>query len=277
MKELIIIDNLLMPIRAIHLKVEEIRKEMLSVNSPLIITSMFLMLVSYLESMQKEVLRYYLKYDPKMITTKKMIEIDIDTLIDNEDFNLMDCLVSDCIEKMSYRDIAKLFFKVLDIKEPDNDIKSIKKRRNELIHKNLKMDFKQAKAEHDYINSEYLSLSMDEYVKYLNCIQIQICDKYGKYTKLNALKNLWNYTFNTPLCNNFEDYWYIERDSDSISGWKTCQYEKSLSHSETFMLSIWRSQVSGYKVDFINMSSLGHHMQICLYMFLKLSNDIFLY
>lgn len=276
---IIVKDNLLMPILAIEVRINEIKKEMSSASSPVILNGLFLMLVSYIESMQKEVLTYYLKYEPKRIPDKKTIEIDKNTLVENEDFHLIERLVSEYIDKMPYWRFTKIFYEVLKIKKPDNDIsiKNIKKTRNKLIHDNLKVDFKQKRVSHEYIGSDYLAYSLNEYVNYLDNLKTEISRKYGKCSRLNALRNLWHYTFRTPLCANFEAYWNIDIENDSILGYKISEHECSLSGSETFMLGIWRSQVSGYRVDFINMASLGPDMQSRLYMFLKLSNDIFLY
>ena len=276
---IIVKDNLLMPILAIEVRINEIKKEMNSASSHVILNGLFLMLVSYIESMQKEVLTYYLKYEAKRIPDKKTIEIDKNTLVENEDFHLIERLVSEYIDKMPYWRFSKIFYEVLKIKRPDNDIgiENIRKKRNKLIHDNLNVDFKQKRVSHEYIDSDYLAYSLNEYVNYLDNLKTEISRKYGKCSRLNALRNLWHYTFRTPLCANFEAYWHIDIENDSISGYKISEDECSLSSSETFMLGIWRSQVSGYRFDFINMASLGPDMQSRLYMFLKLSNDIFLY
>ncbi len=281
MKELMLVvkNNLLMPIMATEDRISEIKNEAdLHVN-PTVLNGLFLMLVSYIESMHKSVLTYYLKYQPEAIPVKKTIEIDKTVLAANEDFHLVERLVSEFVRGMTYPQFADLFYKTLRIKKPDNEasLGEIKKRRNEIIHKNLRVNFKHKKTECEHINSNYLAYSLNEYTMYLNCLKTEISSRYADCTKLNALRNMWHYTFTTPLCANFEDYWHVDAENDSIVGCKTPKKEGSLSSSEKFILSIWKSQVSGYKVDFINMSSLGQHMQHCLYTFLKLSNDIFMY
>lgn len=276
---LVVRDNLLMPIVATEARVAEIKHEMSLRPSPVVLNGLFLMLVSYVESMQKSVLTHYLKYQPEEIPVKKTMEIDKTVLAANEDFYLVEHLISEFLRGMSYPQFAEVFYKTLGIKKPGNEsnIGEIKKKRNEVIHKNLRTDFKHKRAEYEQISPSYLSYSLDEYTVYLNSLKNSLSDKYAKCTKLNALRELWYYTFATPLCAAFEDFWHIDTDNDSIVGYKSARDEANLSHSETFMLSIWRSQVSGYKVDFINMASLGEHMQYCLYTFLKLSNDIFMY
>jgi hypothetical protein len=276
---LVVKDNLLMPIMAIEGRIAEIKSEMSVHDSPVVLTGLFLMLVSYVESMQKSVLTHYLKYRPEELPGKKTMEIDKTLLTANEDFYFVEHFVSDAVRRMTYPQFAEVFYKTLRIAKPDNEsiIVEIKQRRNEVIHKNLKMDFKHNRPKHQHIDPTYLAYSLNEYTIYLNSLKAEIESRYAECTRLNALRELWRYTFATPLCAVFEKFWHIDADSDSIVGYKTIESEASLSHSETFMLGIWRSQISGYRVDFINMSSLGDHMQYCLYIFLKLSNDIFMY
>jgi len=207
------------------------------------------------------------------------MEIDKTLLTVNEDFYFIEHIASDAVRRMSYPQFTETFYKVLRIKRPGNEsiIGEIKQKRNEVIHKNLKMNFKHKKPEHEHINPEYLTYSLNEYTVYLNSLKTEISSRYAKCTRLNALRELWHYTFATPLFAVFKKFWHIDTDSDTIVGYKTVESEANLSHTEAFMLSIWRSQVSNCKLDFINMSSLGNHMQFCLYAFLKLSNDIFMY
>lgn len=280
---IVVKDNLLMPILATESRVNEIKKELDSDSShAVILNGLFLMLVSYIESLQKEVLIYYLKYHPEEITKKKTLEIEKDVLVDDENFHLVGSLVSRYIDKLPGWQFTEIFYDVLKIRKPKNDLnitmENIKKKRNELIHKNLKVDFKHKMINTDnHIDHDYLMSCLNNYKNYLNHLKSEIRRRYRKHTKIHALMNLWHYTFRTPLCSNFEDYWYIDIEKDSILGYKKSKCESNLSHSETFMLGIWRSQVSGYKVDFINMASLDSEMQDRLYMFIKLANDIFLY
>ena len=141
----------------------------------------------------------------------------------------------------------------------------------------MQVNFKQQSITEKYIASEYLTSYLEEYENYIDDLKLKISRKYGKFTRIKALNSLWHYTFRTPLCAKFEDYWHIDLQSDSIVGYKQPEYENSLSLSEKFMLDIWRSQLSDYKVNFINIASLDQHTQSCLYIFLKLSKDIFMY
>lgn len=278
-KPLIILkDYLLIPILATEARVDEIREELKNNPTNVNLNGLFLMLVSYTESMQKEIIKYYLKYNPEKISGN-FIELDKTILVENEDFYLLESIAENHINKMPYWKFSELFYDVLEIRRPSNEskIQKIKDRRNDLIHKNLIVNFKYNEIHQDFIDKVYLENCLDEYGKYLIDIKTDISEVYVTYSKINVLKNLWHYTFKTPLCSNFYDYWHVDSEKDSILGCKHPKMEDGLSSSEKLMLEIWRSQVCGGKVDFLNMASIGKHFQNCLYSFLKLSNDLFLY
>ena len=276
--KLVYIENLLMPITATQKRLEDIKIALLTEKSNLDINGYFLMLVSYVESMQKEIIKHYLKYQPEKITDKN-IEVDKSILSENDDFTLVEHIISNYIDNIPYWKLSKLFYEVLKIDKPSNQniIEEIKKRRNELIHNNLKIDFKHKRIHSDYITKQYLIESIKYYEENIQEIKLNIRNRYSYLTRIKLLKELWSYSFSTPLCSNFEEFWYLNYEKDSIEGYKNPKQELSLSQSETFLLQIWRSQVTQYKVDFFNMSSLDKHSQYCLYTFLKISNDIFLY
>jgi hypothetical protein len=267
-----------MPIIATEARIDEIRSEIKEDTTNVSLNGLFVMLVSYIESMQKEIIKYNLKYQPEKIVDN-LIEVNKSVFIVNEDFNIMEHIMADYVEKMPYWRLSKLFYNVLNIEKPRNetDIEKIKKRRNELIHKNLEVDFKRGRIRQDNVEIAYLINCTEEYTKYLDDLKLSISDSFAFYTKLNALKNLWYYTFKTPLCSDFSEYWYVDEKNDSLFGCKHPEIENGLSSGEKFMLDIWRSQVCGCKLDFLNMASIGRHYQNCLFMFLKLSNDIFHY
>ncbi|PIE74465.1 MAG: hypothetical protein CSA18_04945 [Deltaproteobacteria bacterium] len=276
---LIIVENMLMPIRGTLNRIANLKCEVKSISNLEGQTGLFIMAVAFVESMHKEVLRYYLKYNPEKITNKKTIEISKVLLVRNEDFYILESLVDELIDKMSYWQSMKIFYEILKIHKPENlkTIESIQKYRNQIIHKNMQIEYKQGSVNHMFPDIDYILSSLSEYEKYLSDLNNKIYRKFSKFTRVNTLKNLWHYTFKTPFCKKFEDYWHIDLENDSIIGYKCPEYEKELSHSESFMLGIWRSQVSDCKVDFLNLSSLGKDVQSCLFMFLKLSNDIFMY
>jgi hypothetical protein len=281
--DLIVKDILLIPVLATKRRITEIGKELKNGQSQIVVNSLFLTLVSYIESMQKEIITYYLKYHPEKIGISKKIDIRVETIASGESFEVIEKIISEYIDSIPTWDRLKMLIDVLGIQKPpkqiESEIKNISDIRNELIHKNLEVKRKYGAASNRVnIELEYFYDSIKSYEKFINHIHESISHKYSEYTKINALKNLWHFMFNTPLCANFEDYWYIDNERDIITGFKRPDIANGLSHSEMFMLELWRSQVQGgYKVSFLNLSSLTPDTQSRVFMFLKLSNDLFLY
>lgn len=102
--------------------------------------------MSPISSQCKRRLSNIIKYRPEKISGSS-IEVEKAVLIESEDFYFLERIVADYIDKMPYWRLSALFFDVLGIKEPENEkgIQKIKKRRNDLIHKNLIIDFKHKK------------------------------------------------------------------------------------------------------------------------------------
>ena len=175
-----------------------------------------------------------------------------------------------------------MFYNELDIPKPDSklnkEVIDIRSTRNELVHKNLQLDYKKKRIrELNHLDKNIIEKYLGIYNKYLNHIQLSISERYAEYSKLNALRKLWHYTFSTPLCEKFEDYWYIDEESDAIQGYKNPEKAVGLSSSERFLLDIWKSQVTYHDVKFINWTSISKEVKSKMFLFLKLSNDIFLY
>ncbi|MGC9195871.1 MAG: hypothetical protein ACP5IL_10510 [Syntrophobacteraceae bacterium] len=278
--DLILKHNLLMPILATEARVDEIRKQIQDINSSEVINGLFVILVSYLEAMHKEILKYYLRYNPINIRIwEKTIQIDKRLMVDGDGFRLIGHIVDEYLDYMPYGTLIPVFYNALNINNASNSlhIVDIQRKRNNLIHSSIIIDIKNNQASNNNISKEYIESCIYEYVQYLNHMKDVIASKYIEQTRINVLKGLWRYTFRTGLCADFDAYWHIYTEKNIIVGLKHPDYENRLSTSEIFMLSIWRSQLTDYNVKFLNMSSLGDHMQSCLYMFLKLSNDIFLY
>lgn len=275
---LILKQYLVMPIIATEARVAEILEEIKKPQSDVALNGLFLMLVSYIESMKKEILIYFLKYHPEKIDTNT-IEVDKTLLTKLDDFNLLERFITDYVERIPYWKLKKLFYSVLEIEKPQNksEIERIVNKRNELIHKNLEMNYKLGVAGKASVPIEYLSDSINQYMKFISYLKSSISITYNQYTKINALKNLWYYTFETSLCANFSEYWGIDEEKDTIVSCKYPKIANELSKIEIFMLQVWRSQVCGANLDFPFMISIDRHFQKCFFMFLRLSMDISLY
>ena len=275
---IIIFNNLILPIAATEKRITEIKEEVKQNATKVSLNGLFLMLVSYIESMQKEILKYFLKYRPDKIPDKT-IKLNTDSLTAYENFHFIEDILEEYLDKIQHWQLSEYFYETLNIEPPTNEskIKAIKFKRNHIIHHNTRINYKHKEIDSDSVDSEYILNCAFEYEEYLSHLKSEIITQYASCTKINALKRLWYYTFTTPLCANFSDYWYVDEKNDLIVGCKFPTMGDSLSSSEKFLLDIWRSQVCNRDVKFLNMASLDLDSQNCLYMFLKLSNDIFMY
>ena len=218
------------------------------------------MLVSYIESMQKEILKYFLKYRPDKIPDKT-IKLNTDSLTAYENFHFIEDILEEYLDKIQHWQLSEYFYETLNIEPPTNEskIKAIKFKRNHIIHHNTRINYKHKEIDSDSVDSEYILNCAFEYEEYLSHLKSEIITQYASCTKINALKIL------------------VDEKNDLIVGCKFPTMGDSLSSSEKFLLDIWRSQVCNRDVKFLNMASLDLDSQNCLYMFLKLSNDIFMY
>jgi hypothetical protein len=284
--ELLLKDNLLLPIIGARESFDEIKEQVSQNSNIIILNGLFIMGVALFESMIRKQIAYCLAFSPNRLPERE-IAFPKTALIENEHFNIMENLISDYIDRKSIKELENLYFKVLNIRKPTkqivDEIVRIKNIRNDLVHKSLNVNYKYRRTHfptdsnksRDYQTQVHQFL--DTYYAFLDHITLEINEKFKAYTKINLLEKLWHYTFHTPLCGNFNDYWVIDKDNDCIEALKHPKQESGLSHSEKFLLGIWRSQLTTSNVEFINMSSLDNHAQSCLYIFLKLSNNLFMY
>ncbi|MDA8222486.1 hypothetical protein [Desulfosporosinus sp.] len=275
---LLLKSSLLLPLNETQKRLEEIRVEVNKTDNEIVNNGLFLMAVAFLESMIREMLIYCLKYYPEKIPGHE-IKVDTKKLSGYEGFHFLEKLISDYLELMPFKDLGKLFFQALGIKKPSPEVMDsiikIKDIRNSLVHNNLQFDYKHKRSVNR--TNENLMFCLDTYSDFINTISNQIEIKYSKFTRIEIFKELWRYTFRTPLCKKIEDYWLLDEEKDLIVAIKNSKQEGSLSSSEKFLLDIWRGQFNNHNVHFLNMSSLGTHAQKSLYLFLKVSNDIFMY
>src|SRR5690606_37458747 len=213
-------DVLLIPIFATKSRIVEISNELKTGHSQVLVNSLFLTLVSYMEAMQKEIIIYYLKYHPEKIASKKF-DVRVEIISTKESFEVLEEIISEYVDSIPTWDRFKMLVNVLGIQKPPDSIYSelynISATRNKLIHKNLMVSRKHVAISNIIdIELEYFYESIISYDKFIDHIIESISRKYSEYSKVQALKNLWHFMFETNLCANFEDYWYIDEKSDTI-------------------------------------------------------------
>jgi|GEM_PF-2055885 len=279
---LVIKDHLLLPVKNTMEQCKNILGTAKDARgNPILLNGLYLMAVAYVESMQREILAYYFTHNPARIKKGEngnKISVSKQALFGSEGFSLIENLARDYVTELRYNELLKEFNANLGItSNNDEAIKKIQRSRNDLMHFNTSYNYKQKKTSEQNVTYAKLVSDIETYQDYLISVEQSISSKFVRNTKIKALENLWHYTFQTPLCGNFEAYWQVDRDKDTITRCLNTEVEGSLSSSEKFMLSIWRSQWNNRPMEFINMASLVGRGQNCLYLFLKLMNDIFIY
>lgn len=229
--------------------------------------SLFAYIISLFESSITESLERFLCSCPKEIPDGKLkmdkrqnilienefsqsvIEILIDDYLSNETYNKTENLLSNYSSILSLGDLNKLYTKNLIEK---------KERRNILMHNNLKVDNKyirNTKCNPDMrgtklsITKEYLKETIDSFIAILKEMDTQLDEKYSSYTKTKAIRDIWNYLFNSSLLI-FEEHWIIK--NNKIIGYNSNHLKtviNNMSSSEKTILSYWLQNFSSSICD----------------------------
>lgn len=279
---LIIKDHLLLPVKNTTEQCKDILDTAKDAReNTIMLNGLYLMAVAYIESMQRENLAYYFTHNPAKIKKGKRgtkISVSQQALFGSEGFSLIEDIAKDYVRELRYNELLEAFNENLKINyDNDEAILAIQESRNELIHYNTSYNYKHKRIQEQNIDYAKLVSDIERYQDYLKTVKQSISGNFARNTKIKALENLWHYTFRTPLCGDFEAYWQVDRDKDTITRCLNPEVERSLSSSEKFMLSIWRSQWNSRPMEFINMASLDRRNKNCFYLFLKLMNDVFIY
>lgn len=267
-------------------------------NSELILQGLFVLLYSSFETMFTDILKRYLTHFPEKIDKSEMkFEKDeiLHTIVTSD---IIDIQINRYIIGIAYKNLNELiqeFMSILSIDKEnlDNELVSkileIKATRNILIHNSLKVNsnyIEQAKkfARNDKIGSkikidqQYLFFSLNTIKAIVNDIEKRISNKYKDYTKVRAIKELWNYMFPAHV-DAFSDFWNIKENEDSIGSMKICEYEDCLCSSEKLFLGMWRAHFNG-NVELLkdfNIKRLDKGNQHKMLYFLSVQKDFWLY
>ncbi|MBD1434614.1 hypothetical protein H8B06_17445 [Sphingobacterium sp. DN00404] len=194
-------------------------------------------------------------------------------------------LISTYISESSYDNTGKLlqaYSELLEIGDLSSlyskRLREKKARRNSLIHNNLKVDLKyiwttgadpRNKGKYMRINQGYVLEAIDDVSAILNKILEELEKKYSSYTILNAVKQVWNYLFSSPIMQ-FDDYWGTTNDMLFLKPETIKKYYKSLSSSERSLLFYFVQNYNVgafekiFKVHDLNMQVSNNHGMIFL-------------
>ena len=171
------------------------------------------------------------------------------------------------ISYKSLQEIISSFTKITDLSDDlvtsdeINILLEIKATRNLLIHNNLVENnfYKQTAGPNirQYteigrkliIDQDYLYQSLITLRNVLQKFLSELSKKYAQYTKIRAVKELFNYIFKTPVMV-FENEFAVDEERDAISYRKDSSRINSLSSSERFYFDVWIAHTHGNRFEF---------------------------
>lgn len=266
---LLLKSKLLTPISQALNRLEKIRERKSSNDDPIILEGLFILAVSSFENSISDTLKILLRQFPEKIKSKT-IEVSKDDILSG---GLINKVTERIVVEKSYKslkDFLNFFFQTTGIEIQaffeNDDFKyliEIKATRNILIHNNLHINSfyidssgEKARAKNGTlsINQDYLFQSIMTLKGILLHLEELLNDKYARYTKVNAIRNLFDYTFSTPIMS-FDNEWEVDLEEDKI----ICHKEETsrrgaLSSSEKFFYNIWLAHVSGAGQINLNLS-----------------------
>lgn len=259
--------KLVKPIEQALERIEKIRLRKVSNADEIILEGLFALGVASFEHSISDTLKTFLTQIPGKLDLKTK-PVTKTQLIDG---NPLEQAVESKVNFISYKslpDIIKYFTKTTDIpenivsKDEMNQLLELKATRNLLIHNNLMVNpiYEETAGPNKRsgngncgrlrINQDYLFKSLFVMRTVLEKIKTELLEKYKDFTKINAVKNLFNYIFKTPVMN-FDNEFDIDEERDTISAIKrNTSHKKDLSSSERLFFDIWVAHTHGYPFEF---------------------------
>jgi hypothetical protein len=285
-------DDLLDITRKFQEKLEEIEKKL--GNDFIINQGLFLMITAYFEDSVRTLMKVVLFNFPEKLTKDSytisreqictVADNGHDVIIDNELYYLFKDGVRTQLEKLLKILFNKEYKKnanrnSISEKEKESIIKlmEISLYRNALIHKGGKVSneinekvkyFKPQSGKELRFDSKLIELFIKEYKKFFQYLTQEINSTCSSYIDLSVIAKteiLWKNCFSSPILQ-FEDYWEIDEERDSITKIKYPKIEKNISNSEKILLSIWRHQFDdSIKTEGFLLCSVDYHKIYQLY------------
>ncbi len=216
---------------------------------------LFVLAVSTAEVMISDALLVLIHHFPGKLPDKQFT-VPKNTLL-HHPFEVLDDQVEAFLQSLSYKNLSELLdfthghlADILNFRQEEGDaLQEIKESRNLLLHNNLVPNsMYQNKAgtlkrktlggsSRLEIDSDYFYRSLDTLKRLCEDLQNGILVKFSDYTRIDAIRRLWNYVF--PRSDmKFEDYWIIDEKTDEVLAQKIDEYPR-LSQSEKMFLGVW--------------------------------------
>jgi len=248
--------HLINPIEQALERIEKIRQRKMNNVDSIILEGLFVLGVASFENSINDTLRIVLTNIPDKLDIKSE-HISKEHLIDG---NPLRQAIESKVQNVSYKnlpDILKYFTKTTGINENIvtedelNSLTEIKASRNLLLHNNLIVNSfytdtagsnkrePQGMERRLVIDQDYLFESLVTMRTILQNFKTQLLEKYADYTKIRAIKKLFEYIFQTPIMN-FDHEFDVDTDRDVIGAIKTETSRRAgLSSSERLYFDMW--------------------------------------
>lgn len=262
-------EKLIEPINQALDRLEKISKTKELNVEEIIFEGLFVLAIATFENSLNDTLKVLLTQIPEKLDTKSETISKEDLIYGNP---LEKCIEAK-INSGSYKNLKEIieyFIKTTGINQDTiselliDKLQEIKASRNLLIHNNLIINniynetagkLKREGIKNKLkINQEYLFLTLTTLTEILLAIKTQLANKYSEYTRLKALRELWKYTFKTPIMT-FENEWIINEEKDAVVGHNEAKSKrKDLSSSEEMFYTIWYSHIHRGPFNFENLT-----------------------
>jgi hypothetical protein len=275
---LLTLTELLAPVKRAHDKVDAITRAQVDIAefaqstadkklSGIANEGIFVLLVSTFEVMLSDVLICYLQEFPAKMEFKDKDSPFTKDQIVGATFakELWKIKAESLVRSKMYEDIAsvlKFFITTLSINDCPFDEKQLnyltelKQTRNLLMHADLVVNSvylekagPAARAQYPgrrlSIDDTYLGDCLVTLKFFILEIERRLAAKYASYTRLAALKRLWDYMVANPKITAFEDYWEIDVPEDVIRFRRNPDAEQRMGDTERLYLSLWRNVFNG--------------------------------
>jgi len=260
--EILIYKELIEPIKNSIIELDLILLDFNQIEKDYLLKGLFAYVVSLFESSIIECTERFLCACPQKIPAGKLsLGKQQDILLNNAfSQDIIELLVNEYLSNITYdktENFFTFFSTILSIDDIGNLYTKVfvekKERRNILLHNNLTIDNKYIRntkcdpklwGSKLTISKKYLGESIDSMKMILNKIESSLQIKYGSYTKIKAIKEIWDYLFSSPLMI-FEQHWIIK--NDKIIGYNSDHLNSminNLSSSEKTILAYWLQNFS---------------------------------
>lgn len=259
--------ELLEPINQAIERIENIRIRKASNDDSIILEGLLVLAVSSFENSIFDTMRILFTHIPEKMEMKNETIAKEELLNGNPIAQVIERKVLEQSYKNA-KDFLTYFItvtgiNVTDFFDSDNfaNLIEIKATRNLLIHNNLKMNsfYKEnagrlARSPNGCyleINQDYLFNSIVVMQNILTLFKTKLISKYKSFTRLKALKELFDFTFKTPIMS-FDNEWEVNTTEDRIIRYKEETSRASgLSSSEKMLFKVWLCHVRGMgKIEF---------------------------